>query len=185
MQGRTYYVYTLSYPSTHPYAGKVFYVGKGTRSRMFEHEDEAAAGKQSRKCNVIREIWSRGEQVQKTIVYQTQVECDALIYEWVLINMVYGSGNLTNVQTAKNIRFRNYERSVKPLLGLQRYRKHLGWTQEDLASRSGLNTHTTRKAEAGLTVSARTARSICQALSIALNRRVFAKDIDGLNVLSR
>jgi hypothetical protein len=74
---KRYYVYTLAYPT-----GKIFYVGKGTGDRIHQHEYEAARlGKASsyyysnaEKHAVIREIWAKGEQVKKEIVFETDLE---------------------------------------------------------------------------------------------------------------
>ena len=90
---KTYYVYTLAYPD-----GTVFYVGKGRGTRIDTHEEEAMRGIKSKRCDVIRQIWARGEQVQKDIVYGTTNEQDALAYEWTLINLVHNTPYLTNVR---------------------------------------------------------------------------------------
>lgn len=189
-----YYVYTLSRPSTDTCPNQVFYVGKGTKSRVFDHEMEAQKGKKSKKCDIIREIWSSGGQVQKTIVYQTSVENDALIYEWVLINMVFGPSTLTNVRlsnfnrratirvhsarpSASSVR----EQSKKPLSSsIQGYRRRLRWTQKKLADRAGLSLETLQKAERGKEISPRTAWRISEAFTKALGKRIFAQDIEGL-----
>ncbi len=52
------------------------------------------------KCRVIREIWADGGQVKREIVFETDDESEAFAYEWALINMVYGRGDLTNVNYA-------------------------------------------------------------------------------------
>ena len=90
-----YYVYELAYPES--MGGKVFYVGKGIRGRIHEHESEARKGVQSEKCDIIREIWADGEKVVKRKVFETPIEQDAYIYEWVLINLIYKIDNLANV----------------------------------------------------------------------------------------
>jgi excisionase family DNA binding protein len=101
VEGRTYYVYTLSHPT-----GEIFYIGKGSGPRIDHHEVHATRssevvekqGLNAEKCRVIREIWAQGEEVEKKIVYETDVERDAYIYEWGLINMVYASAGLTNLK---------------------------------------------------------------------------------------
>ena len=163
-----YYVYMLEWPSTdeqHP--NEVFYVGKGTKSRLFEHEEEAVRGRQSRKCDVIRAIWASGGQVQKTIRYQTSIEQDALIYEWVLINMVYDSANLTNVQVAETIRGLPIPpRSEKPLYllcKLRTMRGTLGLSRAGLARRTrSLSDYTIKQAEAGQHVTFEIANQILE-----------------------
>ena len=91
MKRQLYYVYTLARPN-----GEVFYVGKGTGNRIDLHEHEARLGYRTRKCDIIREIWRSGGQVVKSKVYETTVERDAFLYEWTLINLVYGREYLAN-----------------------------------------------------------------------------------------
>ncbi len=92
MKGKhKYYVYTLGSPD-----GTVFYVGKGTGDRISAHEYEAKKDGQSRKCDLIRQIWANGGKVTKEKVYETHVEQDAFIYEWALINLIYGYEHLAN-----------------------------------------------------------------------------------------
>jgi transcriptional regulator with XRE-family HTH domain len=65
---------------------------------------------------------------------------------------------------------------------LEEYRNLLSWSQAELARQSGLNNQTISNAERGEAISTRTAQAICQALSKALGRPIFARDIEGLNV---
>ena len=65
---------------------------------------------------------------------------------------------------------------------LEEYRNLLSWSQSELARRAGLNNQTVGSAERGETISGKTALAICRALSDALGRQIFAKDIEGLNV---
>lgn len=53
-----WYVYELLDP-----AGIVFYVGKGSRNRLYQHVTDAKRLVCSRKCNKIREIISSGCEV--------------------------------------------------------------------------------------------------------------------------
>lgn len=166
----TYYVYTLSWPS-----GEVFYVGKGTRARLLDHESEASRGVQSRKCDVIREIWASGNEVRRAIVYSTPIECDALIYEWALVNMVYCSSKLTNGRYAEKVTFSPFKRLESPkgskeyqLLQLVQHRKHIRLSIEGLARRSNVSARTIRNAEEGKKVSFDTAVQILQGINSAL-----------------
>lgn len=88
----TFYVYSLS----DPIDGKVFYIGKGQGKRIDAHEKEARNGVHSAKCDKIREIWSYGRKVKKTVIKDFASENDALEYEFTLINEI-GLENLTNV----------------------------------------------------------------------------------------
>lgn len=86
-----YYVYTLAYPD-----GVVFYVGKGRHDRIDDHEREARKGVTSHKCNVIRQIWAKGERIIKTKVKEGMSEEDAYQLEIDLICR-YGRAKLTNL----------------------------------------------------------------------------------------
>jgi len=87
-----YYVYEL----VDPRSGAVFYVGKGSRSRIDQHEKEARKGRQSRKCDAIRAIESSGLSILKRKVAHFADEQGALDHEADLIGE-YGLANLTNV----------------------------------------------------------------------------------------
>ena len=87
-----YYVYELIDPRD----GKVFYVGKGCRGRIDQHEQEARKGRQSRKCDVIRAIEGCGLKVNKNRVSHHRNEQDAYDAEAELVEM-YGLENLTNL----------------------------------------------------------------------------------------
>jgi transcriptional regulator with XRE-family HTH domain len=62
------------------------------------------------------------------------------------------------------------------------YRRRLGWSQRELARRTGLDYNTVRKAERGEGISGRTAVAIAEALAKALGERVLVEDIEGLSV---
>jgi hypothetical protein len=107
-QQKRYYVYTLSYPGGYTDAngtdlsGVVFYVGKGSTNerkidRMDDHEVYARKGRVGPTPAAIRKIWNQGKQIQKTKVYETGVEVDALMYEWVCIQFIYAGPYLTNI----------------------------------------------------------------------------------------
>ena len=115
---KLYYVYTLSYPqgfvadSGADLSTVVFYVGKGTVrrigvQRIDEHERDAGYNRPAigrRKIDVIRLIWSKGMRVEKNIIFETDIEIEALRYEEQRIKQ-YGSWHLTN----------NHTRSYSPL----------------------------------------------------------------------
>lgn len=96
-QQKPYYVYTLAHPPTVPFANIVFYVGKGQGKRVDAHEMEARGMCQCKKCEVIRHIWGVGGQVQKTIIYETDDESEALAFEQQAISFTYASSHLVNV----------------------------------------------------------------------------------------
>lgn len=87
-----YYVYEL----IDPRCGNVFYVGKGIRKRIDAHELEARAGRQSRKCDRIREIEACGLSVVKRKVELFLDEKDAYNFEAARIREI-GLENLTNM----------------------------------------------------------------------------------------
>lgn len=87
-----FYVYELFDPRTEI----VFYVGKGTRSRIDDHEIEARKGRISRKCDMIRLIESAGHSIGKRIVRSFEDEQAAYDFEADLIDE-YGLSNLTNI----------------------------------------------------------------------------------------
>jgi hypothetical protein len=88
-----FYVYALAYPD-----GRIFYVGKGTGDRILEHEQEARKGGNSRKCEIIREIWARGEQVKKAKLAFFHTDEEALVYESSLISSL---DELANIQEGR------------------------------------------------------------------------------------
>lgn len=75
-----YYVYTLSYPD-----GKIFYIGKGKNHRIYDHLSEARNQCQCRKCHIIRAIWRAKHQIQLDIIFTSEDEDEAFLYEKILI----------------------------------------------------------------------------------------------------
>jgi hypothetical protein len=94
-----YYVYTLAYPD-----GRIFYIGKGRRNRINEHELYAKSNRRytynKLKISTIKEIWDSGHEVVKNKVAFFSQELDAYMYEWAMINMSTYAEELTNLQKA-------------------------------------------------------------------------------------
>lgn len=88
-----YYVYHL----VDPRSGEVFYVGKGCRNRLDNHEREAKKGSDHPKCEVIRSIWQEGFKVDKKKVKHFVDEQQAYDFEAAEIKRI-GLENLTNQQ---------------------------------------------------------------------------------------
>lgn len=87
----TWYNYLYMFPDE-----TVFYVGKGQKGRIDEHEKEAQTGCLCEKCKAIRIIWKCGHPVRKRIVFETLVEDEAIENEKKLI-VQYDSEYLTNI----------------------------------------------------------------------------------------
>jgi hypothetical protein len=88
-----HYVYTL----IDPRSKKVFYVGKGSGSRIYAHVAGQISGKVrlTPKNLIIKEILDSGLQVSHEVVRHGLTEDQALLVEATLID-VYGRENLTN-----------------------------------------------------------------------------------------
>lgn len=84
------YVYVLTYPDGH-----IFYVGKGIGYRIARHEQDARNGDTSEKCNIIREIWARGQQVLKIKLAYFDTHLQAELYEASLIASLDGLANIS------------------------------------------------------------------------------------------
>ena len=80
-----YYVYGL----IDPRSGKVFYIGKGTGNRVFEHERESLTNPNSEKLKLktIAEIKAAGYEVEKIMIHSGLTETEAFAAEAALINM--------------------------------------------------------------------------------------------------
>lgn len=92
-----YYVYTLARPIKvkRHIEWRVFYVGKGSKRRVFDHEREARSGCKCHKCNIIRKVWREGGEIQRYVVFTTENEQEAYEYEIATIAL-HGRENLCN-----------------------------------------------------------------------------------------
>lgn len=90
IENNTYYVYSLNDPRT----GKPFYIGKGTKNRMYQHEKDSKANHP--KCIRIREIKDAGLSVEYKKIKHFADEKAAYEYEAKLIKKI-GKENLTNI----------------------------------------------------------------------------------------
>ena len=75
--------------------GTVFYVGKGSKRRMYEHVYKARSGQQTHRAAKIRQILAASGNVVAVIVFRTTDEQAAFTEEKRLIAF-YGRANLTN-----------------------------------------------------------------------------------------
>jgi hypothetical protein len=122
----SYYVYTLAYPAK--MGGKVFYVGKGSKSRVKNHMAEARKGVQSVKCDIIRQIWARDGQVVERKVAWFDTEKEAYEHEKSLI-ISLGIENLANLATGQGGKRVGAGRKARPHI----YRQTSVDVREDLA----------------------------------------------------
>jgi hypothetical protein len=100
-----WYNYELRYPDEPEVfgwmAGTTFYVGKGTKDRLLEHEKETRRllktnpMKMKHKHKVILSIWDAGYDVVQVVVHRTDDEQEAYEVEAELIR-AYGLERLTN-----------------------------------------------------------------------------------------
>lgn len=92
MQPKTYYVYHL----INSLDGSVFYVGKGTGGRAYQHERNADNGEASYKAHYIRDLKRNGGKVVIRKVKTFFDESMAYQFEKEEINRI-GLDNLTNI----------------------------------------------------------------------------------------
>lgn len=79
-----FYVYGLIDPRNH----KIFYIGKGSGNRVFEHEKEMGSdsSKENLKLDTIAEIRQADLEVEKIIIHSGLTESEAFAAEAALIN---------------------------------------------------------------------------------------------------
>lgn len=61
-----YFVYGLLFPD-----GRIFYIGKGTDDRPYNHIGEARSGHLCLKCAVIRQILAQGHDISCVVLFET------------------------------------------------------------------------------------------------------------------
>lgn len=100
-------VYALRRPS-----GEVFYIGKGRKSRPKAHEREAKSGVANLKCDLIREVWAAGQQIETIILFETDDEQSAYDEEirqialhgrTGLVNATNGGGGIRGLTAEQDI----------------------------------------------------------------------------------
>ena len=100
---RSFYTYLLVDPRN----SKIFYVGKGTGKRVFEHEKNVRNGRidNAQKCGRIFEILSEGLAVEHIIFSTHAKESDAYAVEKEMIALLKGEiTNATSGHTTENQR---------------------------------------------------------------------------------
>lgn len=110
MDNKLFYEYLLRYPQGFfvgnvDVSGVVFYVGKGTPypvwrciERIDIHEQEARRGCDCGKCQTIRSVWAKGQQIIKEKVFKSSHEHEVLAKEQTDIKITYAGPYLTNYQ---------------------------------------------------------------------------------------
>ena len=92
-----YYVYAL----VDPRDKRIFYVGKGTSDRVYQHaEDSLDEMNESRKLSKIREIHNAGLEVEYYIIRHNLTEQEAFLVESVVIDLLtYDAFNTDHILT--------------------------------------------------------------------------------------
>lgn len=83
-KSKEFYVYAL----VDPRDNQIFYIGKGTKNRVFNHVDKAIDNidKKTAKLDLIREIKKSGNEVLQYIIRSSLSEKEALFLESALID---------------------------------------------------------------------------------------------------
>ena len=139
-----YYVYGL----IDPRSKQIFYIGKGTKNRVFEHEKESLGNPDSEKLKLktIADIKNAGFEVEKIIINSNLTEEEAFAAEASLINAFnyVGNAGLTKIVaghlSAEALSVDEYERinGAAPLEEAQaehRNQRNIG--QNDQTDKSG------------------------------------------------
>jgi hypothetical protein len=109
------YVYTLSAPG-----GEVFYVGKGTRGRMYQHVADAIRGKPGQKHDKIRAILAAGGEVEHSVVAEFGSDEEAVAEENRLLKELKGLTNIAGPRKCQHPSGRaRLKASLKHLLGME------------------------------------------------------------------
>jgi hypothetical protein len=126
-ENRKYYVYGLVDPRT----GAVFYVGKGSGRRMYQHEVDAKAGRISNGAKHARiiGILQSGERIQYHTFRANTTEDDALRLERQLITTLGGLTNECSGQVTADERVMSWLSRVRPFCLWRRLR---AWTPGDM-----------------------------------------------------
>lgn len=95
IEALAYYVYAL----VDPRDNRIFYIGKGSGNRIFQHaKDSLNENDQSLKLDIIRDILREGNQVSLYILRHNLTEDTAYVVESVLIDLLsYSKFNTTNL----------------------------------------------------------------------------------------
>ena len=124
-----FYVYGL----VDPRYGAVFYVGKGTGRRMYQHEVDTKAGRvtNGEKHARIREILNAGHTVEYHVFRNNTTESDALRLERSLISMLGGLTNECSGQRTAHEMAMEWLRRVRPFCEWRRLMqptpREVGW----------------------------------------------------------
>lgn len=99
---KQYYVYLLIDPRD----DKIFYVGKGTEDRLFQHSKEVKRGHvETEKQKRLKEIHDAGLKEKRLIVGRFDTEKESFAVESTLIHWVYGKNALTNDQSGHMVNY--------------------------------------------------------------------------------
>lgn len=144
-----HYVYTLAYPES--MGGSVFYVGKGTGNRINDHEAEAKRGRKTNpyKNNIIRKIWSQGEQVVKEKIAFFETHQEACMYEIAMIfflpgltNLTYGGDGTMGIVVSDELRRKRSEAAKGRILSAEHRHKIGEGTKRYMSTEEAKRMHT-------------------------------------------